>query len=75
MSTITTTFGPRPLFVVHHVAPGRIGADCGAFPGARRADLGTFVQDTGHHTLTAEQPVGFVACPACLALLAEAVAA
>lgn len=65
--SITITADPRPLYVVHHTDPGRIGADCGAFPGTRRADLGTFVQDTGHHALTAEQPVGFVACPVCLA--------
>ena len=71
--SITITAGPRPLYVVHHTDPDRIRADCGAFPGTRRADLGTFCQDTGRYTLTAEQPVGFMACPTCL--VAEAVAA
>ena len=81
MSTTTTLAAeqtarfPKPLFVVHRMEPGRLfTADCGALTGSRQfdIDLQTFVQHTGHYTLTAEQPTGLVACADCLGLQAVA---
>lgn len=63
---------PKPLFIVHHMEPGRLfTADCGALTGSRRfdIDLQTFVQHTGHYTLEAVQRHdGMVSCAVCLAL-------
>lgn len=65
-----TTFGPRPLIVVH-LSTSILGTACGRVPGMRRFDPehGSVVQDSAHLTLRADfSTPGAVVCPECLGL-------